>query len=258
MMRNLNCKRAAQMIPLYVGRDLGDVPEREVAAHLATCDQCRRLAEEYSESSSLVAQACTPPEFGEEFYSGIRSAVLEKISRDRLRSTPSLFHRRWVYATAFAAIVVIAGVALQYFRGTRQQPQQSVAAVPQGTGQSILGGKEGAGPAPMPPKSVLLPSPRKSRGVPQHPAVQLQKVIAPIPQSAANASTGVTTARLEVATNSPGSPTSSGRAASSPVSRIEIQTADPNIRIIWLTPQESRESEEIKHDQDQQGNGHRN
>jgi hypothetical protein len=256
-MKTLNCKRAAQMISMYVGRDLGDVSEREVAAHLATCDQCRKLAEEYSESSSLVAQACTPPEFGEEFYSGIRSAVLEKIARDRLRSTPSLFRRRWVYATAFAAIVIIAGVTLQYFRGARPQPQQSVAVIPQGTGQAIIGETGETSPAPAPPRSVSPTSPRKSRG-PRTPVAQLQKTIAPAPQLPTSASTGVSPAGLEVAKLSPGSPTSSGRSSTSPVSRIEIQTADPNIRIIWLTPRDSQESEEIKHDQDQQGNGHRN
>jgi hypothetical protein len=38
--------------------------------------------------------------------------------------------------------------------------------------------------------------------------------------------------------------------ASSQVSRIEIQTADPNIRIIWLSPRESGEPDGAKRDQD--------
>jgi hypothetical protein len=50
---------------------------------------------------------------------------------------------------------------------------------------------------------------------------------------------------------------SSGRASASQVSRIEIQTADPNIRIIWLVPRESREPEENNHDQDQPENSNR-
>jgi hypothetical protein len=38
--------------------------------------------------------------------------------------------------------------------------------------------------------------------------------------------------------------------ASPQISRIEIQTADPNIRIIWLSPQESREPDGTNHVQD--------
>src|SRR5439155_8914135 len=60
--------------------------------------------------------------------------------------------------------------------------------------------------------------------------------------------------------------TSIGRSASSPseatssseVSRIEMQTADPNIRIIWLAPRDSGKSEETNHDQDPHGNADRN
>ncbi|PYS85960.1 MAG: anti-sigma factor, partial [Acidobacteria bacterium] len=40
------------MISLYVAGDLIGAPEREVAAHLAACDGCRRLADEFSESRS--------------------------------------------------------------------------------------------------------------------------------------------------------------------------------------------------------------
>ena len=60
-MRTLNCKRMAQMLSLYVAGDLVGAPERKVAAHLAACEACRRLAQEFSESSSLLTQACAPP-----------------------------------------------------------------------------------------------------------------------------------------------------------------------------------------------------
>ena len=103
-MRRLNCKRTARMISLYIAGDLVGAPEREVAAHLAACDGCRRLADEFSESSSLMTEACAPPEFGAEFYSGIRQAVLGEIASDQMLAKPSIFRPRWLYATAFAAI----------------------------------------------------------------------------------------------------------------------------------------------------------
>ena len=129
-MRTLNCKRTARMIPLYVAGDLVGAPEREVAAHLAACETCRRLAEEFSESSRLLTQACTPPEFGAEFYSGIRHALLGEIARDHVLSKPWLFRPRWLYATAFAAIVIVSAVMLQHFAGTQRETPQGWPAHP--------------------------------------------------------------------------------------------------------------------------------
>ena len=50
------------------------------------------------------------------------------------------------------------------------------------------------------------------------------------------------------------SPSARSPSAEGEVSRIEIQTADPNIRIIWLTPQKQ---EEPKPDRDNHENGDR-
>ena len=134
-MRTLNCKRMARMISLYVAGDLVGAPEREVAAHLAACETCRRLTEEFSESSRLLTQSCTPPEFGAEFYSGIRHAVLGEIATDQMLSKPSPFRPRWLYATAFAAIVIVSAVMLLHFAGTQRETPQGLARAPQVTGQ---------------------------------------------------------------------------------------------------------------------------
>ncbi len=268
-MRTLNCKRTARMISLYVAGDLVGAPEREVAAHLAACEACHRLAEEFSESRSLLTQACTPPEFGAEFYSGIRYAVLGEIASDQMLSKPSLFRPRWLYATAFAAIVIASGLMLQHFAGTRREPPRDSAFARPVTVQPTSGSTE----VPPPRKKHELP------GTPSAPSTKVlvlanphgssrhlealrqpdalvtsQAALASRPQiePAMQSSTRVGPLALESATLSGGSASSpSERASVSQVSRIEIQTADPNIRIIWLSPRESRESEESKHDQDQ-------
>ena len=289
-MRTLNCKRMVQMISLYVAGDLVGAREREVATHLAACEQCRRLAQEFSESSSLLAQACTPPEFGAEFYSGIRRAVLGEITCERMRSKPSLFRRRWLYATAFAAVVIAAGVMLQQHFGSTNREGLTLA--PQVTGQPRSDQAKGTNSSSSPPLSELPQSPRKPHRLPETLRVKSHNVLAlvnprrrsrqfetvrksdasdtsqtardkraPIAQatpSSTSASTSISPVALESATFSGGSPSSlSGRASASQVLRIEIQTADPNIRIIWFAPRESRESEETNHDQDQHENGNR-
>ncbi len=293
-MRTLNCKRMVQMISLYVAGDLVGAREREVATHLAACEQCRRLAQEFSESSSLLAQACTPPEFGAEFYSGIRRAVLGEITCERMRSKPSLFRRRWLYATAFAAVVIAAGVMLQqHFVSTKRE---GLTLAPQVTGQPRSDQAKGTNSSSSPQLSELPQSPRKPHRLPETLRVKSHNVLAlvnprrrsrqfetvrksdasdtsqtardkltPIAQAtqsstsaSTSASTSVSPVALESATFSGRSESSpSGRASASQVLRIEIQTADPNIRIIWLAPQEPRESEETNHDQDQHENGNR-
>jgi hypothetical protein len=251
-MRTLNCKRTARMISLYVAGDLVGAPEREVAAHLAACEACCRLAEGFSESSSLLTQAWAPPEFGAEFYSGIRQAVLGEIANDQILSKPSLFRPRWLYATAFAAIVIVSGVMLQHFVGARRVVPQDLARAPQVTVQPTSGSTE-------------VPSPRKNHELPGKLSAPSNKVLAvanprgsyrqfegmrrPFALVAAQAARD---GRVQIEPAMPSSTRVGPIAveASSQISRIEIQTADPNIRIIWLSPRESGEPDGTKHDQD--------
>jgi hypothetical protein len=285
-----------QKISLYVAGDLVGAREREVATHIAACEQCRRLAREFSESSSLLAQACTPPEFGAEFYSGIRRAVLGEITRERMVSKPSLFRRRWLYGTAFAAVVIAAAVMLQHFGSSKREAPQDLTFAPQVTGQPTSDQAKGTDSSSSPQLSELSQSPRKPHKVQETLRVKSHNVMAlvnprrrsrqfetlrksdaadtsqtardkltPIaqvtqssPSASTSASSSVNPVALESATFSGRSESSpSRRASASQVLRIEIQTADPNIRIIWLAPRESRESEETNHDQGQHDNRNR-
>ena len=273
-MRKLNCKRMPRMISLYVAGDLVGGPEREVTAHLAACEACRQLAQEFSESSSLLTQACAPPEFGAEFYSGIRHAVLGEISRDRMLSKPSLFRRRWLYATAFAAVVIAVPVMLQHFGSIRREAPQGLADQANATHSSSSPGSSGAQQSARKPhelrgtlrgpshKVLALVNSRRSprqfemvrkldaSGIAQSARDKRNQTVQAM-QSPTSAPTGVSPVALESATSGGSASSPFGRA--SQVSRIEIQTADPNIRIIWLGPRESRESEETNHDQHNNG-----
>jgi hypothetical protein len=254
-MRTLNCKRVALTIPLYVAGDLLGKREREVAAHLADCEVCRRLAEEFSESRTLLTQACTPPVFGPEFYSGIRGAVLDEIARDRRRSKPALFQRPWIYATAFTVIVIAFLAVLQHFDSARREPSRGVALAPPATGQPNSGQ---TGPAGAPSRKILAVVNRhrsfrqfEAMRKPDESAQAVRDDRAPREQTA-QSSASVAPVASESTTLSGGSSSSQSESESaSQVSRIEIQTADPNIRIIWLSPRESQEPDATKHDQDQ-------
>ena len=256
-MRTLNCKRTARLISLYVAGDLVGAPEREVAAHFAACDGCRRLADEFSESSSLLTQAFTPPEFGADFYSGIRHAVLGEIASERMRSKPSLFRPRWFYATAFAAVVIASGTLLQHFVSSRREPPRDLVGASPVTGQPK-------------PQSSDVPSPRKKNEQPGKRSAQSSNVLALAsprrsyrhfdgmrkPDALVTAQ-AARDGQIEPAMQSSTGVKSVALEESSPVSRIEIQTADPNIRIIWLSPRESREPEGTNHAQDHPEAGNR-
>jgi Putative zinc-finger len=259
-MRTLSCKRVAPKISLYVAGDLVGEPEREVAVHLLACRECLRLSEEFSASSSLLTQAWALPEFSAEFYAGIRSNVLADIERERVVPKPSLFRRRWLYATAFAAVVITSGIMLQHFNSTRLQAGQSLALAPLVTGPPIL----------APANDVSVSSSLQSHALSATARAQIRvksrrpeaSESAQIPRDErgriAEATQSSTRSQPDTAVLSGGSAASRpGDASSSEVSRIEIQTANPNIRIIWLAPRESQGTEETNSNQDQPKNGNR-
>jgi hypothetical protein len=247
-MRTLNCKRMTGMMSLYVADDFSSATQREASLHLATCDACRRLAEEFSATSALLTQACPPPEFDAEFYTGIRSAVLSEITHERVSQSSllgsfwgRLSGRRWVYATTLAIAFVAFGVVLQYHRATREAPP-AFAFTPPVTGQ----------PPTKETNSLPPQSPRKAHRATSPQREQRDMVyVARIPHDSPRQI--VTTRKPNAARESASSP--SGPAPASEISQIEIQTADPNIRIIWLAPRDSRKSEEIDHSQYQDENG---
>lgn len=285
-MKTLNCKRVARMISLYVAGDLVGASERDIVAHLATCEACRQLAEEFAESRSLLTEACRAPEFGAEFYSGIRHAVLGEIKRDQILSKRSLFRRRWLYATSFAALVIASGVMLQLFSGARRETPQGLARAPQVKDQPISDQTEGPSassslrPSQLPgtltvPSHRILALVNRGAGSRQFETVrrpyasvtdrtapdkrtQIGQAGQSLTSASTSASTSLSPAALGPAAVSRESLSSpSGRTSSSQISRIEIQTADPNIRIIWLVPREPREGEESNDDQDHNENGNR-
>jgi anti-sigma factor RsiW len=257
-MRTSNCKRISRNISPYVAGDLVGESEREVAAHLSACGECRRLAEAFSESRSWLTEAWALPEFSAEFYSGIRSSVLADIGRERMRSKPSFFRPRWLYATAFAAVLIASAAMLQHFSSTRRQVVPSLALAPQVTGQPTLHQAKATDLSSLPQTPGLSgtrgvqvsrfePAKRQAPSDTGQTARTNRAPIAPAIESPAGVRPVVTES----------APVADGSASSPQVARIEIQTANPNIRIIWLQPREPQESDETNRDHDQHQNGTR-
>lgn len=227
-MGNLNCKRAGRNVPLFVAGDLSSDLDREMVNHLATCEECGRLAQEFRESNSLLTEACALPEFGAQFYDEIRNNVLDQITPDGMSPKPRFGHR-WIYAAAFALMLVATTVIFVRWRAARETPRV-LASTTQIAGNT---------PSNQPPESA---SPLQSKDLlrksqrPQKP-VRRMTLTQPTPQqfqSARNLAAPPAGPRM--------SP--SERASASEVSSIEIQTSNPNIRIIWLVAADKRGAQE--------------
>jgi hypothetical protein len=259
-MKEMNCKRAAEFLPLYAAGDLDAARADEVASHVGACGDCRRLADEFRESRALLCEAFETPEFGAEFYSGIRSSVLEQITREREPSTPSfvaaLFGRRAAYATTFAVALFALALALQHFRGgVRETPREFAQGQQHVNAQKQELRREPEAPPqlnanqnePTPKQTYAAVSPRREPT--RRDATEQRREL--MPKTAARDDGSAQVARVtpssaggargagESAPTANGVASTPSASAAPEVSRIEIQTADPNIRIIWLAPRES-------------------
>ena len=230
-MRNLNCKRARRLMPLFVEGDLSGDLDREIVKHLSICEECGRLAQEFRESSSLLTEACALPEFGAQFYDEIRNKVLDKITRDGVSSRPQ-FGYRWIYAAAFALMLVASTVVFVRWRAAREAPQGLAST-------SRIAGNTASNQEPNSTLSL------QSKDLPpkvQRPSIP-QKPIRRMTWSRPTSKQFESARKFDA---SPGGPqvSPSKRAFASEVSRIEIQTSNPNVRIIWLVAAYNRGAQE--------------
>ena len=205
-----------------------------MVSHLAICGECGRLAQEFRESNSLLTEAYALPEFGAQFYDEIRNNVLDKITRDGASSRPQ-FGYRWIYAAAFVLMLVASAVMFVRWRGVQEAPPAPASTI-------WISGSIVSNQAPESTSSLQSKDlPRKSQrtSISRKP-VRQTTLSRTTPQQFESAR------KFDVA---PGGPqvSPSQRASASEVSRIEIQTSNPNVRIIWLVAAYNRGAQEDNH-----------
>lgn len=269
----MNCKRAGKLMPLYAA---GDLPagrlSRAVAAHVARCGACAALSAEFRASREWAREAGDVPEFGEEFYESLRAGVLDRVRRDTRPAAPeqsapffpAMFAgRRLAFATSLAVAACALALVL-YFLHDRGRPQRNEIVVAPSGGE-LVNPPQRASVTPMPdattdeqqpshdtPRSdEQLRQPNDERGggggFKRTPTLRRRspgyRSSPPAAARAPELAAARGSARQVVAT-------AASRAETAGVSRIEIQTADPNIRIIWLAPDEGDEAEPDRVDPD--------
>lgn len=271
MFKTMKCTRVEKFLPLYTAGDLkGSRRRRAVEQHLAACALCRRAALEYQESREMFRAAALSTDFDDAFYEELRSSVLARIRRDRGRlappsAFPGRFGARFSYAASLVLLALVAALALHaYMRrtpegGARQnaiadakraqppapaltessapaRPRSGDVQTPRPFGESAretTGKRRRAAESSFPQPGANAERARNGsaarlRMTGRTPATDARKPL--VPATAATARKGV----AEMAATGVG--VSAGTIARPGVSRIEIQTSDPNIRIIWLSP----------------------
>ena len=230
----MNCKQAEELLPLYAGRDLEDSHATLVSEHLQTCAACASVADEYSESIQLTEQLA-PVDFSEAVYAGIRKRVLYEIEKEVLapswsQTIASLFQPRLTWAMA-SVLLMLVSMFLIYFivkRGNNepQRADKRPAMVQPGTTEGprrdeppskSTGGEKQQQAGVHPPRRKRFRAKSTeavsiANNVSRQPGNVPEGEVSPHPDSAALSKT----------------------------LRVEIQTKDPNIRIIWFVQQETK------------------
>jgi anti-sigma factor RsiW len=228
-----------ELIPLYVEGDLDPARNEEMIVHLKSCERCSAVCDDLRESQEWL-RAYATPQFDADFFDSLKRGVLTRIEREQPR--PSFFQliaRHWrlntALATATALLLVFGAIALYIYQngaGDENRVKDNIAEKSRSNDEQ--------------PPAIVNPEPRP---VIEQPAPRPQKRIAQ-PRPALARSKGVSPAETDLPLISENTEPDISETEpqteliESPVTppgmmRIEIQTSDPTIRIIWFTPKEA-------------------
>ena len=239
----MQCTHAEKLIPLFAGDDL---PAREANAlrhHLESCANCRRLADEFEDSRKWL-RGFAEPQFDDAMLDELRDSVLGEIGRVENRSrlqwiVPGL-NLRFAFVTSLALLLLGAWFGLVI---NRRQPTHNRnsdrAEVRQG------GGKQAELPYGKAPDDRASNDKQTAHGKPNRRGSTRKSIKPGLNESPLTEERMVEPGLIaqnmdtvESATDPSFSPdpANTDPDANKDMLRIEIQTADPNIRIIWFAP----------------------
>ncbi|HEX6625967.1 MAG TPA: hypothetical protein VF064_19780 [Pyrinomonadaceae bacterium] len=235
----MDCKRAEELMPRDAGGDLEDGRARAgLSAHLGDCAPCRRLAAEWAESRALL-RLHEPPEFDAAFFEHVRRNVMREITTPTTAApAPTVFAALLALlprarTLAYAASLALVFAALLFGLRLSRAPQPTKVAgggVASSVNEALA--KEINPPRPTPRIVVREQAHRKTRAFKTVPRADRPAPTraAALPDAAALSSLPDAAAELAVVRDE------------REMLKIELQTRDPNVRIIWFSPQPSEQT----------------
>jgi hypothetical protein len=238
----MRCTHAEKLIPLFAGDDLPAREADDLRRHLESCVNCRRLASEFEESRDWL-RGFAAPQVDEATLDGMRDSVLRDIGRIENRARwlqwiiPG-WNLRFAFSTSLA--LLLAGALLGLVINRRQSPHDSKS----DRAEERKGGSDQVKlpPGKMPDdqanndKQAAPPRPdrRKFKREPTRrgPDESQQSEETMVGFDLVTQNTDMVGPATDPSTAL--DPADTDPDADQDALRIEIQTADPNIRIIWF------------------------
>jgi len=263
----MNCKKAEQLIPLFIEADLDAAEMQQVSHHLETCAACRATVAEFDASQSLL-RSVVMPAFDEAMFVEVRSAVMKRIAQPATRPAFAAWWQPiwdWKFAFAAAAVIlVVFGVAIRQRGGKSiDNPVASGANVSKSDLAVVRKSPDIKTPPAAQPFQPRMRRKHQAqggvRGSERHPENSAIKQLSPerativdsqIASAVIAPSGAGKNAAILPGVGTPGFMLPPAPQAENTILppdkntnepemlRMEFQTADPNIRIIWLTPKE--------------------
>ena len=230
----MNCKQLEELLPLYAGHDLDEKRARLVSEHLQICSACAQVAGEYQETVELTQQFA-PPVFSDNVYASVRRRVMQQIEAEPTapllpQMFASWFRPRVTWAVASALVISFGFFALYLVvnRGAEVQPVADNRPTVTDTPRSIA----------TPPK--INPTNFGTTLKPTEDKGGIRRVVSRPPKARdSSLRTAVISRQLRDPAATNNLPAVDAVPGESPL-RVEIQTRDPNIRIIWFSQSNSK------------------
>jgi putative zinc finger protein len=232
----MNCRRVEELIPLYAGGDIDRRLTGEVQAHLKKCGGCAQLTAEFEASNNWLAGAT--PELDEAVLADMKRGVMRGLQTVKPR--PGWFELMSGTiagillrpAVAAALLLIVFGALTLWVlvgRKASTLPTEAKGPPDQLVAPEQLATEQDDGNSPnVKPKERRIGYDHHLRVV-RFSNPQRRK-----PRAGGSEQVTTQTANLQHEPQSPSlRPVASGR-----MLRIEIQTGDPTIRIIWFAPEE--------------------
>ena len=227
------CTHAEKLIPLFAGDDLPAWEADALRRHLESCARCRRLAAEFEESRDWL-RGFSAPQVDEAMLDGVRDSVLRDIGRIENRArwfqwvVPG-WNLRFAFVTSLALLLfgVLFSLAINRRQPPRHDPKSNQVELSPGKAPDDRANYDGQTARSKPVRrkfgrKPIKPGPNES---PQTEAERVEPDLTAQNMEAAMPATDPSAAP---------DPADTDPDAEQDALRIEIQTADPNIRIIWF------------------------
>lgn len=239
----MNCRRIEKLMPLFVEGDLDVRDMNAVSLHLNDCRGCSQMMSEYGESQNWL-RTYSPAEFDSAFFVDLKQSVMQEIERNPARPTwLQRLSERWFWKPTWAmamVMLVLAGTLAFYIYSGKTKSDSTEIVNSQDQPEPQQPQQEQRDEKPQP--KLGLNNGFNDRLAVQHNQKHFRQTLERIIKDKSPVITPEQSLNFEFIADSlsDNNPIDiglfEGLTIPEDTTRMEFQTGDPNIRIIWFAP----------------------